>query len=207
MQEKHPASSHSRLRRRAWLLLVASLPLLGGPLLSGCQSALPSENETMESPWPTFDHTKNAYDLVIPNYTTVDELKELGFDPYTIPNVGILTYLDIIQRFIPNTSIKVEDLDEGIQRCIKAREACYAYEAAPSQTKKKRYGSVAADVMGFRKKTRITGWSFNALIVIIDDLVVYKIWGGVPNFVEHKSRKTPLGPLQGNKDVFKQLIP
>lgn len=187
-------------RRVAGLLGVIS----GSLLLSACQSVLPSEKASHESPWTTFDDAKQAYELVIPNYTTVDELREVGFDPYSVPNVGILTYLDIIQRFIPNTSIKIEDLDEGIQRCIKAREACFAYEATPSRTKKKRYGNAAADMMGFRKRERIEGWTFNALIVIIDELVVYKIWGGVPNFVENKQKKNPLGPLQG--DAIRDLI-
>lgn len=174
--------------------------------LSGCQSALPEEKSSMISPWTTFDQAKASYDLIIPNYTTTEELKQLGYDPYRVPNVGILTYLDIIQRFIPTESIKVEDLDEGIQRCIRSREACHAYEATPSWRKKKRYGSVAADVMGFQKKERTTGWSFNALVVIIDDVVVYKIWGGVPNFVEDKKKSTPLGPIQNNVDSVKGLL-
>lgn len=201
-QKNSPAVRSSGVR---WHRLAGLLTLLSGNLLlTACQSVLPSEKASHESPWTTFDDAKQAYDLVLPNYTTVDELREVGFDPYTVPNVGILTYLDIIQRFIPNTSIKIDDLDEGIQRCIKAREACYAYEATPSRTKKKRYGNAAADMMGFRKRERIEGWTFNALIVIIDELVVYKIWGGVPNFVENKQKKNPLGPLQG--DAIRDLI-
>ncbi len=190
-------------RRANWMAaLLLSVPVV----LSGCQGALPSEKQSMISPWSTFDQAKKSYDLIIPNYTTTEELEQLGYDPYRVPNVGILTYLDIIQRFIPTESIKVEDLDEGIQRCIRAREACYAYEATPSWRKKKRYGSVTADVMGFQKKERTIGWNFNALVVLIDDVVVYKIWGGVPNYVEDKKKRTPLGPIQNNMDDIKGII-
>jgi len=183
----------------AWVSLIV-VALVN---ITGCASALPSEKKSMVSGWSTFDEAKASYDLIIPNYTTVTELKELGFDPFSTPNVRILTYLDIIQRFIPNTSLRISDLNEGIQRCIHAREACYAYEATPNSQYKKRYGNVALDVMNFRKQTQISGWSFDALIVIIDDQVVYKIWGGTPMSLEYGDKKNPLGPLQGIKDLIK----
>ena len=173
-------------------------------MLGGCSSAsvLPSEEKINESPWKNFEQAKNAYNLVISNYTTNDELKELGFDPYKTPNVKILTYLDIVQRFIPSPSIHIEDLDPGIQRCLKARENCYAYEAKPGQKNSQRNGNAFLDILNFRKKTQYTGWEFDALIVLVNDLVVYKIDGGTPILRESGDQKNPLGPFQGARDFL-----
>jgi hypothetical protein len=42
----------------------------------------------------------------------------------------------------------------------------------------------------------VTGWEFNAFIVLKNDLVVYKISGGKPKIDELVDQKKPLGPLQ-----------
>lgn len=171
------------------------LSLFGAWILVGC-NVLPSDENHSKSPWKSFDEAKTAFDLIIPNKTTVEELKALKYDPYTTPNVSILTYVDIIKEFIPNQSIKVSDVDPAIQQCIKVRERCFAYEVKPHQKHSSRHGNVLLDLLGFRKKTETTGWKFDATIVMIDDKVVYKIWGGSPMSIEHKDTKKPLGPLQ-----------
>ena len=53
------------------------------------------------------------------------------------------------------------------------------------------------DLLNFKRKTLSTGWQFDALLLINEGLVVYKIWGGTPNISELKNSKNPLGPLQG----------
>lgn len=128
--------------------------------------------------------------------------KRLGFDPFSIPNVKILTYLDIIQRFIFNPSIKKEDLDEGIQRCIDAKTRCVAYEINPRITKSKRHGNFWLDFFNFKRNIKETGWRFEAIIVMVDDVVVYKLWGGNPLIDEGRETKNPLGPLQNAGDLF-----
>ena len=52
------------------------------------------------------------------------------------------------------------------------------------------------DLFGFRRKTKISGWEFKAIIVLKNDLVVYKISGGKPKVDELLDEKKPLGPLQ-----------
>ena len=58
-------------------------------------------------------------------------------------------------------------------------------------------GNVALDMLTFKRRTLRTGWSFYALIVINNGVVVYKVWGGEPMVSGEKIRKNPLGPLQG----------
>lgn len=163
---------------------------------TGCRSLFPSESKTSRTPWQNFDEAQAAFDKIVPHKTSVDELKMLGFDPSSTPNIKILTYLDLIQRFIPNQSITLDDLQPDVRACIEAKDYCHAYELELDLTKNKRYGNLALDVFGFKKKTKITGWSFKALIIVKDDRVAYKIRSGQPNIERYEKKLKPLGPFQ-----------
>ena len=172
-------------------------------LLGGCTAALlPSSNQINESPWTTFEDGKAAFDRIIPNTTTTAELLELGFDPYTTPNVKLITYLDLINKFLPNPAIRLENLDESVKSCLEAREGCYGYEIAPNRIKTKRYGNVFLDLLNFNRKTTTTGWRFSALIVMKNGVVVYKLWGGEPKILTLEEKNNPLGPLQEFDNVL-----
>lgn len=177
----------------------ASLTLLVGMVVSlaGCGNALPREEDNVRSRWNSFEEAMADYEKIVPFETTRKELTELGFDPYTQPNIRILSYLDVTQRFMPNQSITMDHLDEAVSFCIKSRAKCIAYEAHPQKTKSKRVGNVALDMMTFKRRTLRSGWSFYALILMNDGIVVYKVWSGEPIVSGEKIRKNPLGPLQG----------
>lgn len=166
--------------------------------LAACGSPLPRTEDKTISAWTSFDEAMTAYKMVILNKSTVDDLRELGFDPYSAPNVRILSYLDVIQKFMPTNSVTLDQLPKSVQTCLAKQEACIAYEAHPGTVKRKRVGSVFLDLLGFKRKTIETGWRFNALIVLDNGVAVYKIWSGVPIIDSEKSRKNPLGPLQGS---------
>jgi hypothetical protein len=174
-------------------ILVIVAVLLG----IGCSNALPREEDNIGSRWKHFEEVRKDFDKIESYQTTQEDLKKLGFDPYTQPNIHILSYLDIIQRFMPNDSITLDDLDPAISFCIRSRAQCIGYEAQPSRSKSKRVGNVALDLLTFKRRTMRTGWSFYALIVINDGVVVYKVWSGEPIVSGEKIRKNPLGPIQG----------
>lgn len=188
--EKHTIKKPASLS--AIVLLATTVALI-----TGCSNALPKEEDNVRSRWNSFEEAMADYEKIEPYITTKEQLQELGFDPYTQPNIHILSYLDVIQRFMPNQSIKLEDLDEAVSFCIRSRSKCIAYEAQPQKTKSKRVGNVVMDIMTFKRRTLRTGWSFYALIIINDGVVVYKVWSGEPIVSGEKIRKNPLGPLQG----------
>ena len=95
-----------------------------------------------------------------------------------------------------NPSIKVEDLDPGLQKCIKAKAGCNAYSMQPKVLYSKRHGNVILDLFNFKRNTRETGWRFEALAVMVGGVVVYKQWGGNPSIDATTISKNPLGPLQ-----------
>ena len=179
-------------RATAWLVIIF-FPLY----LGGCSSLLPKGETETEGPWQTFWEAQQTFDKIIPHQTTVEALKQLKLDPESNPNVTILNYSDVLRRFIPSPTINASDLDPGVQECISAKTACKGYEIDQRVMKRNRYGNFWADVFIFERKVDIAGWRFNGVILIKDDLVVYKLTGGQPAIHEREENKNPLGPFQG----------
>ena len=175
-------------------------------LLQGCSSLLlPSSAKIVQSPWQTFDEVKHSFDKIIPYQSTIADLKDLHFDPFSTPNIEILTYLDVMQRFMPTPAITKEDLAPGLRDCLDTGELCKAYKVNLKWIKRKRYGNVLLDLLNFKRSTREEGWEFIALIVIKDGQVVYKLWGGKPNLHVTEKRKNPLGPLQDSGSLLLEM--
>ncbi|MEK7991688.1 MAG: hypothetical protein VSS52_011830 [Thiotrichaceae bacterium] len=170
--------------------------------MTGCAGLLPEIKKTTKSPWKTFSEAKKSFDLIVPEKTTKEELKLLGFDPFETPNVKLITYLDILERFVPNQAVQLEHLHPQVRACLEVKEACLGYEVKPSNLQSKRYGNAVLDLLNFRRKTMTSGWRFDAIIVLNGDVVIYKIWGGEPNVLEFEDKKNPLGPLQDIGRVF-----
>lgn len=178
------------------LLLVAT----------GCSFLLPTSRTTLKSKWSSFDEAKAAFDRILPGATATNELAALGFDPATNANVRILTYLDIIQRFMPNQSITMNDLDPSVRQFIESRERGQAWEMEVNDTKGKRYGNAFLDVTGFVKKTHETGWQFKGLLLIQEGRVTYKLSSGAPNLDRYDKKVRPLGPFQELEGVIARSI-
>jgi hypothetical protein len=186
---------------RLWLLLIAFL-------LQGCASSsmLPSAQVETITPWQSFDEAKAAFDRIEPNRSTLRDIRALGFDPHLTANIQILTYVDIINRFRPTQAIGKEDLAPAIRQCLEVKDECRAFEVKSSNIHRQRYGNVLADLFSFRRRTRETGWQFEALIVMDDGLVIYKLYGGKPTIENYEDRKNPLGPLQSTESLMLNLL-
>jgi hypothetical protein len=184
----------------------AGLALVAVCSLSGCAFLLPKTQTTIKSGWNSYEEAQGAFDRIVPNDTRTNELNSLGFDPKTNPNVKVLTYLDVIQRFMPNPSIRLEDLDQAVRRCIEARERSLALEVDLNNTKSQRYGNAFLDVTGFVKKTHETGWHFNGLVLILDGQVVYKLASGQPIIDRYDKKVRALGPLQELEGVTSRVL-
>ena len=175
-------------------------------MATGCKTLFPSEEAHSKTKWGSFTEAQAAYDRIVLNETSHAELQALGFDPASTPNVKILTYLDLIERFMPNNSITLEDLPVPVRHCIVERDGCRAYELTLQITDKDRYGNLALDVFGFKKKTLVTGWSYKAVIITRDDVVVYKLRSGEPQISRTEKKTRPLGPLQELDGMVGKLV-
>jgi hypothetical protein len=178
-----------------WIARLAMV--VGLAQLAGCGALLPRGESLAESPWHNFDEAQRTFDQIIPYQSTVDDLRKLKLDPLQNPNITLLNYSDVLRRFIPSPATNSQDLDPGVQECIKAKSACKGYEVDQKSMTRRRYGNFLADFLNFKRKVDIVGWRFNGVILIKDDVVVYKLTGGQPAIHEHEESKNPLGPLQG----------
>lgn len=157
--------------------------------------------EVTASPWATYREVQATFDLIIPGKTTAEDLRELSLDPETVPNIAILNYSDVLRRFMLNQSVTLSDLDGGVQECVMAKTVCRGLEINQRLVKKHRNGSFWLDFLGFKRQTHTEGWRFNGLVLLKDDVVVYKLTGGQPVIHESEHTQNPLGPVQsiGNK--------
>lgn len=189
------------MRRNLLLRFVIFASLL---LQVGCSFLLPRGKATVESPWQEYSDAKNAYDAITIGKTTVEDLMDLGFDVKTSRNVKILNYLDIAASV---QAIPMQELDPGLQACLKARADCRAYVFEPSRTYSRRVGNFWLDIFNFRRKTQETGWRFKALIVFVNAHVSYKLYSGEPKIDQMKDQINPLGPFQVPTSLVTRWLP
>ena len=162
----------------------------------GCRNMFPSSQSIVISRWNNYDGVECAFQKITPHQSTVKDLKALGFDPNASPNIKILTYVDIIQTFMPNPAIQKEDLPVAVRECIEAKEKSSAYLIELQDIHDKRHGNLLLDVFGFKRMNHESGWKFKGLILINTDLVVYKLSSSEPQVAREDDLVKPLGPLQ-----------
>lgn len=179
-----------------------SYSLLLALLTSACSSMLPQAH-TESTSFQSFDEARAAIEALVPMKSDRKTLEKNGFNPATHPNTKLLTHSDVVRLLVPTALLRREDLDPGIMVCLESRDACYGMEIVASKIAKVRTGSFLADFSNFRRHTETTGWRFNALILFVNDLVVYRSWGGQPAVSEIEVNTNPLGPFQ---DVGPSLL-
>jgi len=186
----------SRLAIRLILVLVAGL-------VAGCASLLPKAKTETAAPWKSINEVKGTFDTIEPGRTTLAELKQLGYDPFVNPNVTVLHYSDVLNKYAPN-AVRDEYLEPGIRECLKTQIKCSAYSIEHRQVRRDRVGNFLLDFINYERRVEITGWRFAAIVVVVDDRVVHKSWSGVPAISEVEESLNPLGLLQ---DSARSVIP
>jgi hypothetical protein len=165
-------------------------------LLAGCSGLLPRSKEITKSPWASYREVQQTFDQIVPGKTTAADLRDLSLDPEAMPNIAILNYSDVLRRFMANQSVTLADLDEGVQDCVRAKTECRGLEINQRLVQKQRNGSFWLDLFGFKRETHTEGWRFQGLILLKEDVVVYKLTGGQPVIQESEHTQNPLGPVQ-----------
>jgi hypothetical protein len=101
-----------------------------------------------------------------------------------------------MRKFMLSPSISLGDLDDGVRLCVSAKIACRGFEVNQTSVQKSRNGNVVLDVLGFYRETHTAGWRFNGLILLKDEVVVYKLTSGQPAIRQTEENQNPLGPVQ-----------
>jgi len=166
-------------------------------VLSGCTSLLPTAKSEVVSVWTGYDDAVALLASFVPYTTTRADVHASGLDPKSNAAMEILHFADVMQRFSTAAVIEPESLDRGIRDCLQSGGRCSAYEVLVRKVKHDRIGSFWLDSLNFRRETVTAGWSVDALLIFVDDGLVYQLVGGQPTINEHELRRNPLGPLQG----------
>ena len=204
----------SHLGSWAYTLLKGSfamkifLLLLTTSLLTGCSNLLPTSKQDINNQWQSFDDVKKSYDEIIPNSTTMDTVRTIGFDPFKKPNMRILNHSQVVAAVLPSPLQDRATIPQGISDCMQAQEGCIGYLFELSRINRQRVGNFLLDFTNFKRNTHTTGWKFAALIVVINNTVVFKQWSGQPMIDETELRNNPLGPFQGSGEAaVKSVVP
>jgi len=166
---------------------------------------LPSAEMKVIGPWESYEHAERTFSEIIPHQTTTFNLAKINLDPRKNSNITLLNYSDIIRRFVPPGTISGFELDSNLLDCISNGLACSGFETRERHILSKRYGNFFLDFFNFERRTKVTGWEFNAVLIIKDDLVIYKLISGQPAIQEYEEANNPLGPLQAVVPIVSPL--
>lgn len=190
-------------RARACALLVSAMLVLGA-----CHAhILPQQHELAITSFHTFDQTRTGYDKVVVNQTSIADLKALGFDPDRSANIQQITYLDVVQAFLPRQDMPFSTVPTSVQTCIAAQNRCIGYLVAPKVSDSARTGSIFLDFFNFRRRTEMKGWTASSMFVLLDGVVIYKLWSGEPNIHTISTHVNPLGPAQDLGSAIGKVVP
>ena len=174
--------------------------------LGGCADLLPKSHLEVNSGWHSFEDARATIERIVPYQTTAADLKAMGIDPFATANVQLLNYSDIVLRFPLSGTLPMDRLDGGLRQCLEAGKGCEGYYLSVRDTRHDRVGNFWLDALNFRRVVDVTGWSFNALVLLVDGKVVYVIHGGQPKIREQETTRRPLGPLQGWGDAVPNYL-
>jgi hypothetical protein len=176
--------------------IVVSVSFLLSLVGCGGLGLLPHESQVASTNFQSYDQVEAAYNGIVPGQTQLADLPKLGFDTAATPNVEILSYLGVIERFMPSNSVSFDRLAPPVQACIEAQDHCSAYVFRPAHIESHRTGNFLLDLLGFERVTLDTGWSAEVVLLMQDGHVAYKLMSGRPRIEDTRDTVQPLGPLQ-----------
>lgn len=182
---------------RRYVRLSAILAITVSLVGCGGLNLLPKHSEqNAGGAFQTYNDVAQAYATIVPGETREADLSKIGFDAASQPNAETISYLGVIERFMPRDSIRFDHLAKPVRVCIQAQDRCSAYVFHPSRLEQERTGSIFLDIMGFERTTIDHGWAAEVVLLVQDGRVAYKVMSGKPHIEGYHDDIQPLGPLQ-----------
>ncbi len=104
---------------------MAILLVTGTLVGCGTYTLLPGQTDTAPPGFASKAQLRAAYDHIVPGETRVSDLTGIGFNS-AAPNVETLSYLGIMERFMPHDSARFDHLSPAVQACFLASDRCAA---------------------------------------------------------------------------------
>lgn len=93
-------------------------------ILLGAAAGLLARSGASESAMRPYQVTTLAYDRLEAGITPVAQLPDMGFD---LSRADRLSYLAMIEQFMPENSTGFDRLDPAVQDCLTSRDRCAGY--------------------------------------------------------------------------------
>jgi hypothetical protein len=170
--------------------------LFASATLSGCSSLLPRGSTAASAGFGSFDEARLAAEQVVPLTTRIQDLGLLGFDIREGLNVTLVAYPEIVVRLTPHPGVAISLLDPGVRQCIDIQMACRGYLFRFEREDRRREGNFFLDFFNVSRTTNLTGWRFEALIVVSNDTVLFRNYSGQARIERVERQTNPLGPFQ-----------
>ena len=170
---------------------LACVALLCAPL--GCTNMLPSSDST-DSPFRSFSGAFEAFAVISPGVTTVSDLKALQIDP-DAQGVTVRPYTTISEVLLPHEGVPEDLHPPAVMECFRARDRCEVWLLDVERLKRRRTGQWLVDALRFHRYKEVDGFLFSGVLLILDDVAVYKLWAGIPSIQVFSHERNPLGPL------------
>lgn len=164
--------------------------------LSACTSLLPRSSSRTPGSFTSFESAQDAVKRIVPLETRLSELKVLGFDPDGGANVTLIPYPDIVARLAPYPALPLPLLDPGVRKCVEDQAACRGFLFHFERQDRRRTGSFWLDFLNVRRTTEVTGWSFDALVIVSNGTVLFRNYAGQAQIDRVERQSNPLGPFQ-----------
>lgn len=93
-------------------------------IVLGSAAGLLARSGASDAPVPPYRVTAGAYERLQPGVTPAAQLPDLGFD---LAQGTRLSYLAMVEQFVPDNSTGFDALDPSVQDCLQTRERCTGY--------------------------------------------------------------------------------
>ena len=178
----------------AIILACFSLMMFGCATISTTSNGLmPTERKIVGSTWKGYQEALDAFNLIEPNKTTLEDMKKIGFDPIAVPNTVFLDPISIRNIIVGNNASRIEDLPKDLQDYIRDLKECRGFKFRQQEFFTKGTGNLLSRIFKFNKEDIVSGWQFEAWIFMKKGVVVYTLWLGNPNIHEMTNQKNPIG--------------
>ena len=172
------------------------LCVLAGAALGACTSLLPRASSDAGTGFSSFEEARVAAERIVPLKTSIQALGDLGFNIERGQNASLISYPEIVVRLTPHPGVPINLLDAGRRQCIDIQRACRGYVFRFEREDRKREGGFWLDFFNISRTTHLTGWRFEALIVVSEEMVLFRNFSGQARIERVERQRNPLGPFQ-----------
>jgi hypothetical protein len=157
-------------------VVVAVLALLG----CGALTLLPRQNDPIPVRLMTVKDLAAAYARVRPGLTRASQLSRMGFD-FGSANTQTLSYLGVMERFMPRDSVKFDRLNAAVQDCIVARDHCTALVFRPMDRSRAQSHTSFLSAIGLGAAAAASDRPPEITLLVRDGRVAFKMISGLPS--------------------------